>query len=486
MKKKLSLFLFIVIFVAHVNAAIKHIRWGSSGNPLNGLTITWSNAGTLDSIRWGYTASYEKGGFAATKRTGYTSGISFHKYVFPSPVNSSSTIYYKLYDSGTQTWTAQKTYATAPAENSYTYSFCALGDSRSNVTTVWPQVSSKAIAKNPSFCLFNGDITDSGSSTTEYNAWFDNGASLIEKSVIFHAHGNHDAGNTSMYKNIYDLPQTNGSNLYYAVRYSNALFITLDSESPSGQTSWLQTTLANAAADPTITWKIISFHRPFFNCGNHVGNMNSYRSTWWKAFDDYGVDLVLNGHDHNYQRTKPINLKVSSSTPVAKYGSKTGEGRCEIICGGSGASLYSVGSGADLWSMQYFNSTYNFVYCQVDKCKMTITAYTNTGSVLETFTLDKSADCTIGAQEIHEKFNPIKVVPNPVENNFTLNYASELTGDAVIKIFDGMGQEVYSEKMNKSQTEMEFKYDMSKYAKGIYVISVMMNNQRDNSVFIVK
>lgn len=486
----LLLVVIFLAFMADTKAAVKQIRWGSSGDPLNGLTITWSNTGSADSIRWGYTASYEKGGFIGVKRTGYTSGTSFFKYVFPSPATPNSTIYYKIYDSATSTWTAQKTFATAPPSNATKFSFCALGDSRSNVSTVWKNVSNLANAKKSALTVFNGDVTNSGGSASEYDAWFTHGAAYLENNVVYHSLGNHDVAGAAYYQNIFELPKTNGSNLYYAAKYGNAIFITLNSENPSNaaQLTWLQTTLAAADADPTITWKIISFHKPLFNIGDHAGEMNSYRSTWWKAFDDYGVDLLLNGHDHNYQRSKPINLKVSTSAPVAKYGSAPGEGRCQIICGGAGATLYGKGSTSDAWAMNTFNETYNYVYFDVQDCKMVITAYNSSGSVLETLTLDKSTspECLgTGIPETPEKFNPISIMPNPSEGSFTLLYSSELKGGGLVKIYDMVGKEIFSEKINKYAKDMEFKFDLSKYPKGIYTVSVIMGEQRDNAMLIL-
>ena len=339
--------------------------------------------------------------------------------------------------------------------------------------------------------MYNGDVTSSGSSGSEYDAWFTHGVAYLENNIVYHSLGNHDVAGASFYQNIFELPKTNGSNLYYAAKYGNAIFVTLNSENPgnAAQLSWLQTTLAAADVDPTIRWKIISFHKPLFNIGNHAGEMNSYRSTWWKTFDDYGVDLVLNGHDHNYQRTKPVNLKVSTSAPVAKYGSAPGEGRCQIICGGAGAPLYAKGSTADAWATNTFNQTFNYVYCDVQDCKMVITAYNSSGGVIETFTLDKSAspEClSTGIAETSEKFNPISVLPNPSEGNFTLHYSSELKGSAFVKIYDMVGKEIVSEKINKTATDMNFKYDLSKYPKGIYTVSVIMGEQRDNALMILK
>jgi hypothetical protein len=489
-------FLLLVLIVCHffnVNAAIKQIRWGSGGDPLNGLTITWSNNGTADKIAWGYSTYFEKGEFAAVKRTGYASGISFFKYVFPT-VTASTTIYYKLYDSQSSTWTAEKTFETAPPSNSTNFTFCALGDSRANVTTIWKQVADQAYKKKVALSVYNGDVTSSGNSGSEYDTWFTSGEAYLANNIIYHALGNHDSpGAAAFYQNIFELPKANNTNLYYATKYGNAIFITLNSESPgdAAQLSWLKTTLADADKDPAITWKILSFHKPLFNIGDHAGEMNSYRSSWWKAFDDYGVDLILTGHDHNYQRSKPINLKTSPSAPVAKYGSGPGEGRCQIICGGAGAPLYPKGDQGDAWATNTFNQTYNYVYLEVKGCKMIVTAYKNDGTVLETFNLDKtgSAECStvnIAEESTAEKFNSISVYPNPTIDEFTLNYSSENKGEAIIKVYDFNGKEVISEKTMKTTTDMQFKQNMAGYAKGIYTVSVIVGNQRDNTILILR
>jgi hypothetical protein len=485
--KKHLLLLLVAGSAFRLTAAPGQIRWGSGGDPITGLTITWSNNGTADSIKWGYTMAFEKGKFGSIKRTGYNTGVSFFKFVFGT-VSPSSTIYYELFDSGAKSWGAQQTFATAPPSTSSSFSFCALGDCRDDLN-VLQTVSNLASARKTALTVFNGDLTYDGNVASEYDDFFSYASNFLANNVVYHAQGNHDAGSTPMYQNMFDLPSTGGSNLYYSFRYGNAVFITLNTESPSGQTAWLNSTLATAAADPSITWKIVSFHKPFFTTGQHQGDMDSYRSTWWKAFDTYGVDLILNGHDHNYQRSKPVNLLVSTSASVSQYGSATGQGRCEIVCGGAGAGLYTAGSNADAWAMNIFNSTYNYVYCEVKGCQIVITAFDDSNTALDSFTLDKSATSGCKATGIKEaivKFNPISVAPNPSEGTFTLHYTSELKGDAVIKIFDMAGKEVASEKTSKKSDVMDFGYDLSGHAKGIYTISIVMGSQRDNAILIFK
>ncbi len=490
--KKLLLFLFFIGSIYHAQATISQIRWGSSGDPLTGLTITWSNNGTGDSIKWGYTTSFEKGKFKSTSRTGYTSGTLFFKYVFPT-VTPSTTIYYELYDSHAHTWGTQQTFATSPQVNvTSNFTFCALGDCRDYPSTL-TTVSNLASARKPALVLFNGDLTVAGTSASEYNTFFTAASSFLANNVVYHVEGNHDAASPSMFSNLWDLPMTGSTNLYYSFRYGNCIFISLNSNDTSNATqfSWLKTTLANAAADPTIMWKIVSCHHAFFNTGTHTGDMDDTRTTWWKAFDTYGVDLVLTGHDHNYQRSYPINLSASPvGTPVAQYGSATGQGRLQIISGGAGAGLYSETTGsADSWAIAKFDETYNYVYFDVQGCKITITDYDQTNAVVETLTLDKTASpsCTAtGISTVSEKANALTILPNPMEGAFTLRYTSDQTGEAVIKIYDVNGKEVTSQKVTKSSNLLEFQYDLSGHAKGIYAVSVIMGDHKETTNMILK
>ncbi len=489
MKKYILLLLVIIGYGTNSNAAITQIRWGSSANPLHGTTITWSNTGTSDSIRWGYTNAYGKGSFAGIKRAGYVAGTSFFKFTFESLI-ANSTLYYQLYDSKVNAWDIARTFITAAPDSTENYSFTALGDCRTSLS-VLTNISNLANDKHSTFSLFNGDLTLSGKSVTEYNSFFTAAANFLTNNIVYHAEGNHDAYSTSIFSNLFDLPSTNGTNLYYAFHYGNGIFITLNTCDPgnAAQLAWLRTTLAAAAADPKITWKVISFHHPFFNTGNHNGDMNAYRTTLWKAFDDYGVDLILNGHDHNYQRSKPINFNVSKTAPVAQYGSTALTGRCEIISGGAGAALYTINTNSsDAWAINNYNANYNYTYCEVQGCKMKITVYGQTGNVIDAFTLDKTASCNITNEVVNIKntFNPISVYPNPTEGQFTLTYNSTEIGEASISIFDGNGKEIGSEKIKKTSNDLEFNYDLSKHEKGIYIVSISIGNQKDNAVIILK
>ena len=85
------------------------------------------------------------------------------------------------------------------------------------------------------------------------------------------------------------------------------------------QTAWLEDQLASS----TATWKIALFHHPPYTCGLHAGNLAVMRS-WVPLLEQYGVQLVLSGHDHNYQRFRAR------------------RGVTYVVAGAGGAGLYRL------------------------------------------------------------------------------------------------------------------------------------------------
>ena len=459
-----------------VFSANTFIRWGSTGDPLNGLTVTWKNTGTTDQIKWGLTNTYEKGTFTPAKRTAYTG--YFFDYTFPS-MTAATTIHYQIYDSSTSTWSGDLTYQTSannPANNNF--SFLVLGDSRDNMT-VWQTVANLANSKNTDFGLFSGDVVGNSGTGTLWDSWFSSGTSLLSKKLIYHCEGNHDSnanGNEATFLTQFILPN---NKQYYSFSYANAVFIVLNSEVPTDATqiSWMKTTLA---ANTDKIWKVVMFHKPFFTIGTHAADMTSYKTTWWKVFDDYGVDVIFNGHDHMYERSKPINLNVSTSAPVSTYGSGVTQGRCQIVCGGSGAPLYT---GTITNMIDKYSSTYHFCKINVVGSTLTDSTFDSTGKLIDTFVLQKSAT---GVSQPLQTFHQIDVIPNPNNGQFKLKYVSEQNGKVNLRILDLNGKEFKRLVADKSESEFNYNLSCKNLPKGLYSAEISLNNQIDHALFIVK
>ncbi|NVO03622.1 MAG: metallophosphoesterase [Bacteroidetes bacterium] len=461
--------IFCILFTSGVKA-INQIRWGSSDGPINGLTITWSNSGTSDSIKWGYSSNLEMGTSVGTIRPGYLD--NFFKYSFQN-VQANSTIYYKLFDSNLSSWTTEMTYQTAPPQNDTSFSFIAMGDSRTDMTT-WNQISNLANSKHGNFAIFTGDIVTNGANNLDWDDWFFNGSQYINNNLVFHCIGNHDLSDSANYQKIFDLPEVNGSELYYSFVYNNAVFICLNSEDPANlnQYNWLLNTL-NTNKDKT--WKIVFFHRPFYTTGGHIGDMNAYFNTWWKAFDDYGVDIIFNGHDHLYERTKPLNRNINKIAPVPSYGSDPDKGRCQIVCGGAGAPLYT---GNATWFIEKYQSKHHLCKININGKILTDTTFSETDSIIDILKIDKNPSSNI-------IFNKISIFPNPTNDFFTLKYNSLELGEAKITIYDMDGKEVSNKKVIKQNENLELNYNIENISKGVYNVELRIGDKKE-SVFLIK
>ena len=123
---------------------------------------------------------------------------------------------------------------------------------------------------------------------------------LLDAGVKFYASlGNHDARTQRDYK-----PFNMGGKLYYSFKApkEKVRFFMLDSTYPvPEQIDWLEQELKTSSDD----WKIVVFHHPPYSSGGRHGSDLRLRETLEPLFIKYNVSVVLNGHDHFYERIKP-------------------------------------------------------------------------------------------------------------------------------------------------------------------------------------
>ena len=120
---------------------------------------------------------------------------------------------------------------------------------------------------------------------------------LIDAKVEFHAAlGNHDDPNQRFYK-LFNL----GGQRYRTFRKENVRFFVLDSNyMDPPQIKWLEKELQASGSD----WKIPYMHHPLYTSSSR-GPVEELRTVLEPLFVKYGVDVVLSGHEHTYERTKP-------------------------------------------------------------------------------------------------------------------------------------------------------------------------------------
>ncbi|MGH9508936.1 MAG: metallophosphoesterase family protein [Terriglobales bacterium] len=121
---------------------------------------------------------------------------------------------------------------------------------------------------------------------------------LIDKGVKFYAAlGNHDDTN----QRHYEFFNMNGKQ-YYTFKKGNVHFFALNSNyMDREQLAWLEKELEASGSD----WKICYFHHPLYSSGRAHGSTTELRLLLEPIFIKHGVQVVFQGHEHNYERIKP-------------------------------------------------------------------------------------------------------------------------------------------------------------------------------------
>ena len=125
---------------------------------------------------------------------------------------------------------------------------------------------------------------------------------LLDKGVKFYASlGNHDSREQRFYK-LYNME----GKLYYTFKApkEDVRFFALESTyMDQDQLKWLEDELTKSSEK----WKIAFFHHPLYSSAGTHGSQLKLRAVLEPLFIKYNVSLVLNGHDHTYERIKPQN-----------------------------------------------------------------------------------------------------------------------------------------------------------------------------------
>ncbi len=131
-----------------------------------------------------------------------------------------------------------------------------------------------------------------------------------------------------------------GKETYYRFDYSNARFLMVDSirYRDEEQLRWLQNELRDARNDRSVHWLILCMHHPLYS--STTGRLNDAKRirVLGPLLDKYRPDLVLLGHQHNYERTYPLRGRMPHVLYPNRY--FQGQGVVYVISGGGGYLLY--------------------------------------------------------------------------------------------------------------------------------------------------
>jgi acid phosphatase type 7 len=214
-------------------------------------------------------------------------------------------------------------FRTTPAETDEVR-FIVYGDSRTQ-PKVHRQLIEQMLKHPVDFVVNGGDLATSGD---DYRLWgpqfFEPLKGLMERVPIYTTKGNHE-GRGGTYEKLLLPP---GSENDFVFDYGPLHYLCLDNVSNKKSGSRLVDQVVRDAQASTAPWKFVSYHVPTINFGGH-------KSAWQQslalpAFSAAGIDFVVTGHSHQYERFRPV-------APPGK-----GSWVTYITAGGGGAPLAPV------------------------------------------------------------------------------------------------------------------------------------------------
>jgi hypothetical protein len=274
------------------------------------------------------------------------------------------------------------------------FNFAAAGDYGCSTNT--QRTVANIQKQEPELVLALGDL--SYHSTAD--CWFDIMSPLKGKMMM--TFGYHDVedgqAKTNQYLKTFGLEKQ-----FYSYDYNNVHFLVMAAESDfekgSEQYNFVIDDLKKASENKDINWIIVSSYGPLYTSPSEHKAYSSLRDLYHPIFERYGVDLVLGGHNHNYQRTYPITYNpADSSTPGITNDLTTGydgqkDGIVFAIVGTGGVNFYAFEGQAPFVDKQFAG---NFGFLNVDisndnsHSKLTGTFYDNQeGKILDKFTIEK-------------------------------------------------------------------------------------------------
>jgi acid phosphatase type 7 len=214
--------------------------------------------------------------------------------------------------------------------------------------------------------IHTGDVAyDSGTIQAFEDNVFGVYADLLRSIPLFPAAGNHeyDTMQGAPFREVFALPGDSGEK-WYSFDWGRVHFAALDTEaSYATQAAWLDRDLASTKAP----WKIVYLHRPPYSSGMH-GSDTGLRAALAPILERHRVQLVLAGHDHNYER---MTMQ---------------QGVLHVVTGGGGVGTRSVGTSS---FTAFSEDVIHFVYAEIGVDELVLHAIDGTGAEFDSVVIPR-------------------------------------------------------------------------------------------------
>lgn len=254
-----------------------------------------------------------------------------------------------------ENWSAWSQFKTAGKSGDF--SFIYLGDAQNDLRSRWSRAIHKAFQQEAQarFIIHAGDLINRSNNDEEWGEWYEGSGFIHQLIPAVPTPGNHEYRRDSLgnlvldphWKVQFNLPKNGPEGMQEAVYYLdyqdmrvvslNSQLIMLDSVAAGVQEKWLEQVLASSPKK----WTIIVMHHPVFSTAKNRDN-TILRERFKPIFEKYGVDLVLQGHDHTYARGSLGRKRPVYVLSVAGPKMYTSDGERWMDVSTSNTQLYQV------------------------------------------------------------------------------------------------------------------------------------------------
>jgi hypothetical protein len=332
------------------------ITWGEGPDP-----ATWPAANRTRGVTWSTPAA-----------TSALQDERMHE-VYLCGLTAATTYYYRVGGgpAGAEAWSAVSSFTTTPKPGPTKVTIGIAGDSRGEAQDAWRTVQRRMNVLNPTLQLFSGDMVFAGTDQASWEHWVDSASVDSDSSpltlarlLMLSTHGNHEAHTTYFFSNLV-MPQdpkfAQYAELFYSVDIGPVHLVVvddywvgapnLDPAYAGVLSAWLDQDLDAANKNrANVPWILTTHHHGEFSSSSHGTDSDVLKGRQYfvPIWDKYHVDLDIVGHDHNYERSKPVTGPLSGADLLPVVKSKPADGTVYVVCAGVGAPAY--GSGTSVWT----------------------------------------------------------------------------------------------------------------------------------------
>jgi len=417
----------------------------STGNN-DEMLIVWQLDSTKTClVEWGTDTTYADGS-ETTEEYG-----SDHQHQIALTGLTSHTKYFYRVSCG-NTYEKTGNFITGAEDDAQEISFYAYGDTRTN-GGMHNQVAERIlddISQHPdaqTFIISSGDLVANGNSEDDWqNQFFSSDYEYIQEMLAslpyVAAIGNHE-GQGALFHKYFPYPMFVSSRYYYSFDYGLAHFTVIDQFTSYSVGSTQYEWMVNDLASTNKNWKIMIFHEPGWSAGGGHANNSQVQNVIQPLCLQYGVDLVINGHNHYYSR-------------AVVYGID------HITTGGGGAPLYTPNPNAD--SIVKISKSYHYCRVHIDGDTLTFTAIDKDGNVIETFNRH------VNYQSVYE--NPEKDHFKVYSTGQTIRIINNENLKGLVTLYDDYGRTIQQQQLRS--TENAIRINVS----GIYFVRIDYQGKR--------